>query len=102
MTFSNLTASDAQRIQDVLDQLQASKNATARADAAARRAVAEAWWDTVKPAVPTTRTEALAVYNFILGLLQTETDADRLHLLGNKRDLAWDKYKTVKEANPNS
>ena len=97
MTFNNLTRADAVRIRDAIQQLEAFEAQQAQDANDARRAIAEAWWDTVKPNTPQTREEALDAYNFILGLLDTETDADRLTLLRQKLQLANEKFKERKK-----
>jgi len=102
MPFDNLTLADAQRITDALEQLAQSKQTQANADAQARIDLVKSWWDTVKPAVPTTRREAMDVINKIKDLLKTETDRDRLSLLSNKLTEANIKYHDIKDVNPNS
>ena len=68
------------------------------ADAARQilRDAALVWWDGIKPAVPTTRDEALAVFQFIENLLTTETDLVRLELLRKKLREANEKYRDIK------
>ena len=97
MTFNSLTQADAVRIRDAIQQLEAFEAQEAQDAADARRAIAEAWWDSVKPDIPQTREEALAAYRFIEGLLETETDADRLNLLRQKLRLANEKFKERKK-----
>jgi len=46
-------------------QLEANEDAQLQADIEIKREVAQSWWDIIKPEVPTTRDEALAVYRFI-------------------------------------
>lgn len=58
--------------------------------------VALDWWDTVKPAIPTTRQEALDAYRFIEDLLKTETDRFRLIVLRKKLEEANEKFKERK------
>ncbi len=59
-------------------------------------AIAITWWNTVKPAVPTTRVEAVAAFKLIEGLLTTETDKFRLRVLRNRLKLADEKFKELK------
>jgi len=59
-------------------------------------AIAEAWWDTVKPPIPTARQEALDVYNIIVQLLKSETDEFRLFILNTKLQQANEKFKEIK------
>jgi len=96
MTFNSLTREDAIRIRDILKQLEDSDQVEARVVSDAKIAVAVTWWDTVKPTVPQSRDEALVAYNLIKGLLQTETDPDRLTLLRKKLELANQKYREIK------
>jgi len=79
-----VTRQEAQEMRDAIRQLEAAEQA---AEQAARQILIDqalAWWDTIKPAIPTTRAEALAVVRFIEGLQRTETDNFRLQLLRNK------------------
>lgn len=96
MTFNNLTQDDAVRIRDILRQLETFEAQQVEDARKARIAIAETWWDTVKPAVPITITEALAVYRFIDDLSKTETKPDRRSLLRGKLKLANEKYKERK------
>jgi len=63
----------------------------------AKYAVAVSWYDSIEPATPTTRAEALTVFQFVEGKLKTETDSFRLALLRQKLKLANDKYKEIKK-----
>ena len=96
MTFASLTRSDAVRIRDAIRQLEQFERQQAKAENDAKIAVAQAWWDSIKPAVPQTRDEALIAYRFIEGLLQTETDRFRLILLRQKLEQANEKFKERK------
>jgi len=113
MTFNNLTQADAIRIRDVIAQLEASEAAQLETDRQTKIAVANAWWDGIKPAAPTTRTEALAVFRFIETEIRThktnfENETDpvqkeafrfRVALLHKKLRQANEKFKEVKAAN---
>ena len=96
MTFCNLDQADAIRIRDALKQLSDSEQAQNEADRQIRLIAVQAWWDGIKPAVPTTRLEALAVINIIKGLLETEIIKARLRLLRKKLEEAKIKYKERK------
>ena len=54
------------------------------------------WWDTVKPAIPTTRQQALDAYNYIKNLLITQTDEFRKIILREKLEQANEKFKEIK------
>jgi len=96
MTFANLTQADAIRIRDVLAQLADTEKTTKLAIEQGKIQTALDWWDTVKPDIPTTRDEAITVYNFILSLLDTETESYRLAVLRNKLIEANEKFKEIK------
>lgn len=110
MTFNNLTQVDAIRIRDVLKQLADTVDAQRQADRLAKRQVALDWWDTIKPAVPTTRDEAFTTYTFIESTIVTETalrDAEtdqvqkeihhyRILILNEKLKQANEKFKEIK------
>ena len=105
-----VTEQEARDMWTAIQQFQAADLAQERADHLAKIAVAQAWWDGIKPAVPTTRTEALAVFQFIEAEIVTqqtnldnETDPvqkevfrDRVGLLHKKLVEANEKYKEVK------
>jgi len=80
----------------VLRQLRDADTLQDKTDFDANIAIAQAWFDSVKPAPPTNRAEALAVFQFIEGLLQTETDIFRLKLLKIKLQEANIKFKDLK------
>jgi len=97
MTFDNITRPDAIRIREALAELDAFEAQQAKNASDARRAVAQGWWNPIKPSVPNTRADALAAYKFIEGLLGTESDPDRLSLLRLELKLANEKFKERKK-----
>lgn len=97
MTFDNLTAADATRIRDVIRQLEAFENQQEQDAIQILVNQAKAWWDSIKPAIPNTRDEALDAFNFIKNLLDTETEKFRIKLLKNKLLEANEKYKERKQ-----
>ena len=85
------------------DKIMATIQTKNEADAVAAKTINDAniqiavdWWNTVKPAIPLTRDEALTAYRFIDGLLDTETDSFRLELLGKKLLETNEKFKERK------
>jgi len=60
------------------------------------KAEALAWWNTIKPRVPTTRQQAIDAYRFIKNQLTIETDRYRLGILRTKLEEAETKYKERK------
>ena len=92
-----ITRQEAKEMRDALNELDDFETQQAQDAAGARRTIAESWWNTVKPSVPQTREEALTAYRFIEGLLQTETDRDRISLLRQKLQLANEKFKERKK-----
>jgi len=104
------TQAEVLEMRDKIRQLEANEATQAEADIAAKAAIAQAWWDTIKPAVPTTRDEALAVYRFIeletidqKRNFENETDRDqkeifqfRVRLLREKLEEANEKFKERK------
>ena len=106
-----LTNADKIEIRDMMknwiinniDKIMATIQAKNNADAAAAKVIQDAkiqvaidWWNTVKPAMPQTRDEALTAYRLIEGLLNTETDSFRLVVLRNRLQLANEKFKEIK------
>ena len=91
-----VTRAQATEMRDAIKQLEAQERQDEIDQFQADMAIAEAWWQTIKPASPTTRAEALSAYNFIVGLLQTETDEFRVKLLKRKLDLANEKFRERK------
>jgi len=74
-------------------------NAIARAAAlAAENAVAQTWFDALVTIIdnPTTRVDAIANFNVIVGLLDTETDLARLRILRLEKALANQVFKDIK------
>lgn len=97
MTFINLTRADAERIRDATKLLEQNETAEAKAIQDGKIQVAVDWWNTVKPAIPSTRDEALIAYNVIKELLKTETAHYRLAVLRIKLNEANDKFKEMKK-----
>ena len=101
MTF---TINEIKEIRDGLRQLEKKENDDARKINDDKRAVLEAWWNTIKPsgwtedkeAIGSNRDEVLTAYRFIEGLLNTETDTYRLSFLRQKLQLANEKFKERK------
>ncbi len=91
-----VTRQQAEEMRDAIKQLEEGEVVAAKVINDANIQVAVDWWDTIKPAVPRTRDEALAAYQFIEGLLQTETDNYRLVLLRQKLRDANEKYRERK------
>ena len=94
--MKNWIINNADKIMTTIQTKNNADTAAAKVIRDANIQVAVDWWNTVKPAVPTTRDEALTAYRFIEGLLQTETDSLRLTLLRNKLEQANEKYKERK------
>jgi len=90
------TQQEAKDMRDAIRQLEQTEEQQTRDQLGANMAIAETWWNTVKPAIPTTRLEALAAYQLIDGLLQTETDQFRIAVLKQKLKLANEEYKERK------
>jgi len=105
-----VTQQEARDMWAAIQQFQATDAAQAQADNNAKLAVAQAWWDGIKPAIPQTRDEALAAYQFINAELnsqtrdfQNETDPIqkeilqfRVRLLRQKLNEANEKFKERK------
>jgi len=89
MPFSQ---ADIIEIRDKLKQLEDADNAQVQATFDANMVIANTWWDSIKPAAPTTRAEALVVFKFIEDLLKTETDEFRMKVLRQKIRLANEKF----------
>jgi len=83
-------------MRDALRQLQEVEQAQAKVIDDAKIQTALTWWNTIKPTIPATRQEALDVYDFIKGLIETETDRFRLAVLRKKLDEANEKFKEIK------
>ena len=67
------TIADVIEMRDKLLQLEIQQGAQNETDSIAKLAVAQTWWDTIKPSTPTTRAEGLAAYNFVEAQLETQT-----------------------------
>ena len=93
MTFTNL---EIKEIRDGLRLLEKSDVIAAQAVQKIEIDKVKAWWNTIKPAVPQTRDEALEVYRWIEETITTETNPDRLSLLRQKLQLANEKFKERK------
>jgi len=91
-----VTQQEARDMWTAIEQFQAADAAVVQAQTDALKQTAKDWWDTIKPAEPTTRIEALASYHLIEGLLQTETDQFRLTLLQQKLRLANEEFQERK------
>ncbi len=105
-----VTQQEARDMWAAIQQFQAADEAQAQTDRAVKIAAAQAWWDTIKPARPTTRTQALAAYKFIEAEIVTQTtnfrnETDpiqkeifefRVRLLRKKLVEANEKYKEIK------
>jgi len=105
-----VTQQEARDMWAAIQQFQVADSAQVQVEHDAKVAVAEAWWDTIKPAVPNTRDEALAAFRFIEAEIITQTnnfenETDRVQkevfqfrivLLRNKLQLANEKYKERK------
>lgn len=91
-----VTQQQAKDMRDAIRQLEASELAAIQTQRDADIAIAMTWWNTVKPSMPTTRQEALDAFNFIKGLIETETDRFRLHVLKKKLEEANEKFKEIK------
>jgi len=105
-----VTQQEASDMRDAIKQLEANEETQRLTKIAARVVVAQSWWDGIKPAVPTTRAEALAVFQFIeaeivtqINLRDGETDdaqklifRDRINILRKKLGEADEKFKERK------
>ena len=91
-----VTEAEAREIRDALLALEQKEQQEALTQFNADLAVAQTWWDTVKPAIPTTRDEAVTVFRQIEALLKTETDRFRLIILKQNLELANEKFKELK------
>jgi len=103
MAFTN---SEIKEIRDKLILLEERDQKDLEDIRIANLAVAEAWWDTIKPRVPQTRNEALTAYRFIQSEIETqrtnfedETEpvqkeifGFRLRVLNQKLKLANEKF----------
>ena len=90
------TESEAREIKSAIESFQLKDEQVVQATHQTNIQLAKDWWETVKPTIPTTRQEALDVYNFIKNLLKTETDRYRLQLLNKKLEQANEKFKEIK------
>ena len=105
-----VTQQEARDMWAAIQQFQAFDEAQLESERQAKLAVAQAWWDGIKPAVPTTKAEALAVFQFIEAEIVTqktnfanETDPIqkdllriRVSLLSRKLRQANEKFKERK------
>jgi len=106
------TQTDIVEIRNKLKQLELADEVQAEVDAVAKMAVAQSWWDALKPFIPTTRAEALVIYQFIeaekitqrtnasneRNPIQKEIYQFRVKLLAKKLDEANEKYKEIKRS----
>ena len=67
-----VTQQEAKDMRDAMRQLDIDEQAQAIVDFDVKIAVAQTWWDGIKPAQPTTRAEALTVFEFIKAELVTQ------------------------------
>jgi len=95
-----VTRVQAKEMRDAIKELEGFELQQADIKYQADLAVAIAWWNSVKPVTPTTRTQALTAFNAIEQLLTTETDTFRLIVLRRELRKANQKYKDVKRVNP--
>jgi len=104
------TEAEAREISAAIEQFKSADIATREQEITDRVAVAQAWWDSIKPVVPTTRLEALAAYKFIETEIITQRTnhnnetvevqklvfRDRVNMLNKKLLEADEKYKERK------
>ena len=91
-----VTQQEAKEMRDAIKQLEESERQQTQTQNDAKIQIARDWYNTVEKPTPTTRQEALYIFNFIKSLIEIETDRDRLRLLKNKLDEANEKYKEIK------
>ncbi len=105
-----VTQQEARDMWDAIQQFQTADGLQAQIDRDAKIAVAQTWWDGIKPATPTTRAEALSAHGFVKTTLdaeiilfknevepvQKEIHQFRVVLLRKKLELANEKFKELK------
>lgn len=91
------TEQDAKDMRDAMNLLQQKEQQQTQTQFDTNIQTALAWWDTVKPQIPTTRQEAKDAFDFIEQLIKTETDTFRLTVLRKKLEEANEKFKEIKK-----
>jgi len=91
-----VTVQEAKDMRDALRLLEQTESQQAKIINDVNIQTALDWWNIIKPVTPTTRQEALAVHNFIKGLLETETDQFRLGILRKKLEESNKKFQEIK------
>jgi len=99
-----VTEAQAREMQAAIRDFQDKDGQIRKAQRQDDLALALTWYNQQGINIPsaTTRTQALDNFTQIESLLETETDRNRIEVLGIKLKEANEKYKQVKRVNPNS